>query len=241
MVLNERQKTTFLFDLDGTLLPIDLDHFLKRYFQSLSFEFSDLAEPDTFIKILLKSTQDMINNNGKRLNSEVFKESFFSLIEVDDVDAVMERFDNFYNEKFPLLGEGLKTDNTPAELIRLLKGKGYQLVIATNPVFPLEAVIERMRWLGLKPEDFALITHYENMHYCKPDPEYFQEILTKLGVTAGECVMVGNDMEEDMVAGELGIRTYLVEDFLIDRNTGSYSPSWRGSLLDLLSYFEDLV
>lgn len=234
------ERDTILFDLDGTLLPIDFDEFLHRYFKSLTGEFTDIAEPDRFIEVLLKATSDMIDNQGERLNREVFMDSFFSLIKVDDREALMRRFDRFYEEKFPLLRKGLVIDTTPARIIDFLKKKGYQLIIATNPVFPLEAITERISWGRLDPDDFVLITHYENMHYCKPNPGFFREIMDKLDLEPERCIMVGNDMQEDMVAGKLGMATYLVEDHLIDRHRESFIPDWRGTLNELELYLKEI-
>jgi FMN phosphatase YigB (HAD superfamily) len=231
-------KDTILFDLDGTLLPIDFDVFLHNYFQLLTSDFLDIAAPDRFIKILLKATNEMINNKGEKLNKEVFLDSFFSLIEVSDQSEMMERFNLFYHRKFPLLGKNLKIDYTPARIINYLKKAGYFLVLATNPVFPEVAVKERIKWSGLNPDDFILITHYENMHYCKPDPGFFREILDKIDSSPERCIMVGNDMQEDMIAGRLGMDTYLVKDYLIDRSQGDIRPDWQGTLQELEIHFK---
>lgn len=169
-------------------------------------EFLDLASPEEFIKILMKSTEDMINNDGQKVNRVVFEESFFKLLEVNNPEEIMARFDKFYRERFPYLGEGLEVDNTSCKIIEMLKKKGYGLVLATNPVFPPEAIRERLSWSGLKADDFDFITHYNNMHYCKPNLKYYKEILKNIGATPSRCYMVGNDVEEDMVAGRLGIK-----------------------------------
>jgi len=72
------------------------------------------------------------------------------------------------------------------------------------------------------------------MHACKPQPEYYQEILDLLRVDAAECMMVGNDAQEDMAASVAGLRTYLVEGpYLIDRGNPRYEPDYRGTLLEL--------
>ena len=89
------------------------------------------------------------------------------------------------------------------------------MVVATNPVFPLQAIRERLRWGGFGDTEFTLITSYENMHFCKPRRQYYKEILRMLGRKPAECWMIGNDVGEDLVAGELGISTFLVQDYLI--------------------------
>ncbi|ACL70554.1 Haloacid dehalogenase domain protein hydrolase [Halothermothrix orenii H 168] len=202
-------------------------------------EFLDLASPEEFIKILMKSTEDMINNDGQKVNRVVFEESFFKLLEVNNPEEIMARFDKFYRERFPYLGEGLEVDNTSCKIIEMLKKKGYGLVLATNPVFPPEAIRERLSWSGLKADDFDFITHYNNMHYCKPNLKYYKEILKNIGATPSRCYMVGNDVEEDMVAGRLGIKTYLIKDNLIERGNSTIpEPDWQGSLAGLFEYLK---
>ena len=45
--------------------------------------------------------------------------------------------------------------------------------------------------------------------------------------------MVGNDVQEDMVASELGLKTYLVTDYTIDRGKSNYKIDQRGTLTQL--------
>ncbi len=231
---------TIFFDLDGTLLPIDIEKFLERYFKLLTKEFYDLAEPDQLIKILMDSTRKMIENNGQKTNKDVFMEAFFSRLNVKDTDRVMVRFDQFYQNKFPLLKKGLNLDRQATDLINYLKKQDHRLVIATNPLFPRLAITERISWAGLDPADFSYITSYENMHYSKPSLDYYQELLDKLNLKAEDCFMIGNDMQEDIVAGKLGFFTYLVEDFVIDRETSSFNPDWRGTMDELIVYFKSV-
>lgn len=230
-------EKAILLDLDGTLLPIELDEFLKAYFGLLTNEFADIFNSGTFIKHLIAATNKMIENNGERLNKDVFTENFFALMEIDNSEEIMDRFDLFYTEKFPLLRSGINSRGLSRRLIKKLKDKGYQLVLATNPLFPIEAIAERVRWVDIDPEDFTFITNYENMHYCKPNLNYYQEIIDNLLLNPGDCIMIGNDVQEDMVAGQLGMKTYLVTDFLIDRGTNNIKYDWQGSFEELIEEF----
>lgn len=230
------ERDVVFFDLDGTLLPIDIDDFLKKYFKALTREFSDTFDPDYFVKSLLKATNAMIENNGERLNIDVFIDSFLNLMDVDNQSDMMNRFDKFYQEKFPHLGADIKASKVPANLIKHLKESGYQLVLATNPVFPLQAIKERMNWANVDPGDFVYISCYENMHYCKPNPGFYQEILQKIDVEPERAMMIGNDVQEDMIAATLGMETYLLTDFLIDRKTDSSRIDWKGTMEELFSY-----
>ncbi|AZR73808.1 hypothetical protein BBF96_10675 [Anoxybacter fermentans] len=228
--------TTILFDLDGTLLPMDLDIFIDRYFKALTRRFAAIIKPEQFIKDLYASTMEMIKNNDpEKTNQEVFIEDFFKRVPLKFEEAMPE-FDAFYEKDFPKLKDeiNLKLEGWKAkELMDVIFDAGYQVVIATNPIFPEAAVKERLRWVGLADYPYKLITSYEIMHFCKPNPNYFKEICEKIGVDPRECLMVGNDMEEDLPASLLGMKTFIVEDFLIDRGTGRFTPDGRGSLMDL--------
>ncbi len=211
---------------------------MQKYFRLLTGEFCNIDPPEVLIEKLMKSTTDMIKNDGKRTNKDVFTDSFMKMVEIDDEEGLMGRFDNFYRDKFPDLKNHFELDNKAEQLINLLKKADYDLVIATNPLFPRAAITERIRWAGLDPADFCYITSYENMHFCKPDPGFFRELLDKLNLKASECIMIGNDMEEDIIAGKLGFTTFLVDDFKIDRNTNSINPDWQGSFRELIDYFK---
>jgi HAD superfamily hydrolase (TIGR01549 family) len=231
-----KDKNVFLFDLDGTLLTIETEQFLKYYFGALSSKFEDLCkEQEDFIKLLMDSTKKMITNDGSRSNQQAFMEAFMEKIEVkseeDSAEKIKERFDQFYRNEFAALGKYFEIDRkNPLEIIEHLKNNDKRLVLATNPLFPKEAVEKRLSWTGINPADFELLTHYENMSYAKPNPNYYQEILKKINVNAEDCLMIGNDLKEDAAAAELGITTFIIEDKLIEREASHYPIEWRGSL-----------
>lgn len=228
--------TTVLFDLDGTLLPMDLDLFLDQYFKALTKRFGDVVEPDHFINSLYASTMAMVKNNDpSKTNEQVFMEDFFRRVPLNQ-NETMPQFDAFYRNEFPKLKDriDLKLEGWKArEVVDTLFARGYRVVIATNPLFPLMAIEERLRWIGLDGHPYKLITSYEVMHYCKPNPNYFQEICERIKADPRECLMVGNDMEEDLPASTLGMKTFIVEDFLIDRKSGRFTPDARGGMADL--------
>ncbi len=232
-----KDKDIFLFDLDGTLLGIEAEEFLKHYFTALSAEFKDLcAEPDRFIQILMGSTEKMIRNDGSRSNQKAFMEDFIEKMDIsnqNEAEKIKSRFEDFYQTKFVDLGQHFEIDRkTPAEIIEYLKAKGKRLVLATNPLFPKEAVEARLGWIGIDAADFELLTHYENMSYAKPNPNYYREILAKMNVEPENCLMIGNDLKEDAVASELGIKTLIIEDRIIKRENSDFDIAWQGRLKD---------
>ncbi len=221
------------------MLPLDIENFIDKYFKLLTKEFSDLCRPDELINILMSSINDVINNDGNKTNKEVFKLSFFNKITVKDEQQLMARFDEFYCEKFPLLRSQFKFDYDAADLIASLKKRKYKLVLATNPIFPRKAILERIKWTNVNPEVFAFISSYENMHYSKPNINYYKEIMSLINENPVNCIMVGNDVQEDMIAGKLGIKTFLVEDYKINRE-GSCKADWQGSFSELIEILKSL-
>lgn len=221
-----------LFDLDGTLLPLDVDTFLQDYIKALAAKVASITEPKAFINQLLYATAKVIEDKDpEATNQEVFWKHFV-IEDFGPREELVALLDEFYSKDFPLLGANIETDGRAAEVIKELKERGFRIALATNAVFPRIAVIERMRWASLDPQDFELITTFENMHFCKPHIEYYQEVLEYLGERPESCIMVGNDVEEDMIAGRLGMKTFLLENYVIDR--GSRTPyDYRGDL-DLL-------
>ena len=229
-----------LFDLDGTLLPMDQDEFIKNYFTRLAAYMAPYGyEPSALISAVWKGTKAMEANNGVLTNEEVFWNAFTS--ERGDRERTdIAVFDGFYLEEFQKSKEVCSPCALAEEIVDFLKSKGVDRVLATNPVFPALATLSRIRWAGLEAEDFILYTTFENSHYCKPDLNYYKEILEKIGAKPEECLMVGNDTGDDMVASELGMKVYLVTDNLINRNGLDIELYPHGSLKDFKKYVQEL-
>ncbi len=224
-----------LFDLDGTLLPLDIDVFVRKYFEAVTPFFKNLVEPEVFLKNLISSTEAMINNPGGQTNEEVFMNSFLPSVG-QDRETMYPRFNIFYEQEFPKLKKYAGYSDWAAKVVGCLVEKGYSNVLATNPLFPRLAIEERMSWAGIDRFPWALVTTYENSHGCKPGIHYYQEICAKLGVSASDCLMVGNDVQEDMIAGTIGMDTFLVTDYLIDRGKPNYPVHYRGTLEELYNF-----
>lgn len=225
--------TTILFDLDGTLLPIDTEEFTRHYMKALAGYAGHLIPPAQLVEQVMASTYEMIRNTDPKLtNAEVFASSFFPKVGKEESE-MMPVFDAFYQEKFP----GLKAACPGApglarQVVQAAVDKGYEIVLATNPVFPRVAVEERMRWIHVLDLPWRLITTYEEMHACKPHPAYYQEILQRIGRRPEECLMVGNDVQEDGVPGKLGMDCFFVTDFLINRTDAPLPADRHGTLAD---------
>jgi FMN phosphatase YigB (HAD superfamily) len=229
-----------LFDLDGTLLPFNHDEFMKGYFRALIPHVASVVDTNRIAQQILKSTEDMVRNEDPDMtNEEAFKLSFFAETGLTE-EQIWPLFDSFYKDVFGTLQHLTKPTRISREICRTAHDKGYRLVLATNPVFPRTAIEHRMRWAGIEDIPFDLVTTMEDMHFCKPNPKYYIEILDKLDLAPFECMMFGNDVQEDGVAGKLGMQTFLVNDFVIDRGLGHLEFTYEGSLEDVLRFVEKL-
>ncbi len=228
--------TTILFDMDGTLLPMDQDFFTKSYFKLLAGKMQPYGyKPDELVNSVWKGTASMIKNNGVISNEEAFWKTFGGIFG-DRVYEDKKIFDDFYNNEFADLKDVCGFNPEAEKTVRELKDKGYRVVLATNPIFPQRATEHRISWTGLLAEDFELCTSYENMKYSKPNPLYYTEIAEKIGVSPEECLMVGNDVNDDMVASVTGMKVFLLTDCLINKDNQDISHYPQGGFKELRDY-----
>lgn len=200
-----------LFDLDGTLIGLDMRTFLPAYLDRLgSWMAARGLDRDRFRDALLRASAAMLANDGRATNEAVFWQAFERLAGVSRT-RVEPDLRRFYAEEFPRLRVLARPVEGAAEAVAAAFAAGCKVAIATNPVFPEVAIRERLRWAGLDGHPYHLVTAYERMHACKPNPAYFLEVVRYLGVEPGEALMVGNDPRTDLPAARAGLRTFLVE------------------------------
>ena len=229
-----------LFDLDGTLLPMDQDVFVKVYFKGIAAKLAPHGyEPKTLIDAIWAGTVEMIKNDGRITNEEAFW-NYFSSQYGEKASADMSLFEEFYKENFDDVKEVCGYNPMAAETVQKFKKAGIRVALATNPIFPSIATEKRICWAGLKPEDFEFFTTYENSKYCKPNLCYYNELLKQLDVAPEECLMVGNDVGDDMVAEELGMKVFLLTDCLINKTDKDISCYNNGSFSELLQFIDNL-
>lgn len=232
--------TTVLFDLDGTLLPMELDGFLESYFKLLIGKLSAHGyEPQKVNDALWEALMAMIGNDGSKTNEEVFW-PVFNRECGKDARADLALFEDFYKNEFEGARGACGFDPKAVETVAAVKNKGLRVVLATSPLYPAIATRQRILWAGFKPDDFELYTTYENYHYCKPSPGYYREVMDRLGVKPEECLMVGNDAIEDMVAATLGMKVFLLPKWLVNRKNLDISSYPQGDFDDLLAYIDSL-
>lgn len=218
-----------LFDLDGTLLDIDLQRFLGRYFAGLreaTLAYASSEQADLIMEAVQSGTRAMMDPHPGTTNARVFADTFESVCAVP-FESVRHVYDAFYNEVFPTLADGATGVAGALRVIETAGALGLRIAIATNPIFPRAAVEHRLAWAGLSDAGLDVITTYEEMLATKPHPEYFAQTAALIGVDPHDCLMVGDDRYLDMPAADIGMRTYYVgadEDAYAD---------YRGTLDDL--------
>lgn len=228
---------TILLDLDDTLLDNKMESFLPAYFQRLGDYMSDTLAPDGFIRELVVGSQKMLENTDPRVTLEkAFADYFYPALDLNKGEVEAQIY-TFYKQIFPSLKSVTGTRPSARPVVESLINQGFEVVVATNPLFPRVAIEERLRWANLAPEElpFAMITSYEIFHFTKPQPAYYAEILGQLGRKPHEVVMVGNDPGLDLdPARTLSMRVFHLSDDPDDKYPG-------GSLDDLLGWIEQQV
>ncbi len=234
----KKYKAIF-FDLDGTLLPMDMNTFTKAYFKELCVSLAKYGvAPDKLIEAVWAGTKAMVKNDGECKNEKRFWDCFLSLTGIKS-DTIYEETDYFYSHEFNKARVVTGENPLARAAVDAAKGEGRTVVLATNPLFPYPAQLSRISWIGLEESDFALITSYESDRFCKPNPEYYLDICRRLGLDPADCLMIGNDVREDMLtAAAAGIDGYLVTDCIIPASEPWTGP--RGTFAEMVEMLKSL-
>ena len=229
------------YDLDGTLLPMDMDEFTNTYFGLLVKKMIPYGyEKDDLISAVWGGTKCMVLNDGKKTNEEVFWDFFLDKYG-DEAKKDISAFEEYYQNEFDNVKSVVHFDERVPKLVAKVKEMGLRQILATNPLFPEAATRKRIGWAGLDTEDFEIFTTYENSHYCKPNLKYYEELLHKQGLKPEECLMVGNDVDEDMVAERLGMKVFLVTGFMLNKSGKNIEVYPNGDFDDLMEYIDFLT
>jgi len=232
---------TLLLDLDGTLLDNNMDSFIKGYLTAFGRHVRSVIDPDVFGGELLSGTKQMVMNRlPNRTLEETFNLSFYTAINHNKED-LRSVIDSFYCEVFPTLKDLTKAKPEAVNLVETAFERGYQVCIATNPLFPLTAILQRLEWAGLPVQDypFLLVPSYETFHFAKPNPAFYSEFLGVIGQPDGPVVMVGNDPVSDiMAARQAGLATFWVDDGVLSLPHNAESHISHESLDDFIPWLD---
>jgi len=221
-----------LFDLDNTLLENDMGVFIPHFLDAMAPRFAEIIPTESFKRWMLRSVRQMIVSTDPRETvEEVFRR-----------DMVMRSgyswkvlgplFDRFYAEDYSGLSVLCRKVPLARPLVEAILARGVTVAVATNPIFPLSAMKERLRWAGLGDLPFAYVTCCEEMHFTKPHPEFYDEVVDRLGLDPEECLMAGDDPENDLPAALAGLETFLLTDFTNPDRRLAADPTYEGKLQD---------
>jgi len=230
-----------LFDLDGTLLGLDNDAFVKVYFKALAPKLAPLYGNSDFTKPIIAATEAMYRADGRKPSlRQVFCDEFdrHSAIPFEKIEPV---FIDFYQHEFEQVKAISRVLPLSAPILAAAAKVSEKIVLATVPVFPRIAIDARLRWAGLERLPFTLITSFENMSFCKPNSKYYQEIAERLVVEPQRCLMIGNDHIDDLAAAGAGMETFLVLDEQLNADKGRNKPTYTGRQEELLVFLQKQV
>jgi FMN phosphatase YigB (HAD superfamily) len=228
-----------LFDLDGTLLSNDMDVFLPHYFRLLTARVAHLVPPDGFMTHLMQATRAMLANDGHTTNEEAFAREFYPRV-ARSREELEPIFQDFYANDFPALRQYTQPKPEARQVVQQAFDLGYDVAIATNPLFPATAIEQRLEWAGVASFPYRLVTTYENSRATKPNLLYFEQILETLGHPAEAALVVG-DEDMDMVAAHLGCSTFLVRGPRTELAASTPRPTYEGALAEVGVLLERLA
>lgn len=230
-----------LFDLDGTLLGLDNDQFVTYYFKALAPKLAPYYPQTDFMTLIGTATEAMIRSDGKQgFLRDVFQQAYdrTSPVKFAELEPV---FLSFYENEFNQVAAVSRPLPLAPRVLEAAAAITPRIALATIPIFPRIAIEARLRWGSLEHFPFSLITSFENMHFSKPNPNYFLEIAEKLGVNPEKCLMAGNDHRDDLAAASVGMETFLVSDDPLNSEQELHPPTYSGTLEELQQFLLQLA
>lgn len=226
---HENAIEAVLFDLDGTLLRAQMTEFIPRYIHGLAIYCADRVKPKKFEKAMLSAIRELIlsEGDGSMTNEERVYATMKRELAIPEA-LLLESLEHFERNGLAELQELIRPIPLAGQIVKDCRDKGIPLVLATNPVFPRFMIQARMQWAELDEDSFEYLTCYENSRYCKPQPGYFRDIAERLDLEPENCLMVGNDLSHDLAAVAIGMQTFLVDTWLVERGGPEWPCDHRG-------------
>jgi len=216
-----------LFDLDGTLVDVDMQVFVPLYLRRLATRLEPYAEPRRTFNTLRAAVMAMLGDTtGECSLEELLRAMLAEELQMawPDYQAGLVAF---CREDLPELQPLVKPHPLARNLVEACVERGWRVALATNPIFPREVIDARLAWGGLDDLPFQPVTSYETSRHCKPHPGFFRDLLAELDLPPQACLMVGNDTLHDLAAGRVGMPTCLLTTWRIDREP-VLPADWEG-------------
>ena len=235
---------TLLLDLDDTLLTNPLEMFMPAYVHLLSEHLAKYIDPHKMIPQLMHATDQMIEKEAPCSTlEETFAHDFYTPLGLDQ-ELLAPIIREFYSHSFQTLETCTAVRPAAKRVIEHAFDRGWTVAIATNPLFPLKAMQSRLEWAGISVDSYpySLVTSYETMHFAKPNPAYYAEILSRLGWVEQPVCMVGNSLKDDLLpAAHIGIPGFWISDKHEPLPTEMPQPSATGTLEELIPWLDQIA
>ena len=200
-----------LLDLDNTLLKNPDHTFALTYLSIAEAFFRERWGIQDVAQLFVQSIKAMSNHRDMHTSNTMLRATLLANKTQHPLEKVNADLSTFYESMFPDLRPCVEPIPGVRAVVDDFINRDYAVVIATNPLYPAIAIQQKLIWAGLSPnlDDYAFVTTADNMHYVKPDPAYYAEILARIGIEPDETVMVGDSTRNDLhPAQQLNIHTY---------------------------------
>ena len=234
-------KKLIMTDLDCTLLTMNQDLYIKKYVEEIVKLFCEHGyDGKAIAKATMNASMMMLKNDGSRTNKDAFEEGFRDVVG-KDADKIIDIFPSVYGDRYDSIRSVTSVNPYAGEIVKLMRKKAQFVVVATQPMFPIEAVKKRLSWTNLSTDSFDYITIYDDSTYSKPNPNYYLEIMDRFSAKPEETLMIGNDVNEDILPCEkIGVDTFLVLDGVINAKNHDTTNIRQGYYKDLIEYLKSL-
>jgi HAD superfamily hydrolase (TIGR01509 family) len=188
--MKARTQTSFLFDLDGTLIDSVYDHVMAW----------SHALHETGLEVSLWRIHRRIGMSGGLFSKALQRELG---VEIDE--ALQVKLRALHMEHYNAHSQRTRILPGARELLAHLTEHDIPWAIATSG--RIETAGPVLKILGVDPEKQVVITR-DMVRYAKPDPDLFLAAAEKLGVDVRSSCIVGDsiwDMLAAQRAGGLGI------------------------------------
>ena len=207
-------KNTVFFDLDSTLLQVNIDDYIEKYKKMVKdYLIKEGYDFKKFSNIYEGYLYNISKNDGSMTNMEFL----WSLFKDYDLEKVKRVFYEFHETEFNKLKECVVKTDLPRKIIDILKERGVKLILASTPFYPSYLIERKLEWAGLSKDDFSYIATADNSRYCKPSKEFYLDILNKNNLDPKDCIMVGNDILDDFFELPDGFSKYLIKDYMVNK------------------------
>lgn len=225
--------TTLLFDLDGVLVRFDSTRSKLDFIRLALMEMAKTYGLRKSYKAMKAARAAMELSNDNSLTNELRAINAFASALQLAPEVAGPLYAKITGNIFPQLKKHFYPINEAQDLLFWAKDH-FDCYLTTNPLWPLEMARTRLTWANIDPGIFKAITHYSNMHFAKPHPEYYAEVIQQFSLNTKEVLMIGDSFKKDAPATKLGIKTFI----LAPRLDKKYSSSFDQNFLSWGSYQE---